>query len=149
MKKTKSLQLTGTQIEATQLKLNAPRATNGELAERSGLSKSMLRRQQRTEAKNSAILDAALRLFSRFGLHGTTVDQIAEAANVSKTNLFYYFASKEDVYVAVLQRLLDEWLAPFRAIEIELGPGGCHLRICAPEDRIFPDQSRSVAAVLP
>ena len=122
MKKTKSLQLTGTQIEATQLKLNAPRPWNGDLAKRSGLSKSMLRRQQRTEAKNSAILDAALRLFSRFGLHGTTVDQIAEAANVSKTNLFYYFASKEDVYVAVLQRLLDEWLAPFRAIEIDSDP---------------------------
>src|ERR1700744_6137814 len=109
----------------------------------------MLRRQQRAEAKNSAILDAALRLFSRFGLHGTTVDQIAEAANVSKTNLFYYFASKEDVYVAVLQRLLDEWLGAVPRHRDRLGPGGCHLRICAPEDRIFPNQSRSVAAVLP
>jgi TetR/AcrR family transcriptional regulator len=86
------------------------------------LSKSVLRRQQRTEAKNAAILDAALSLFSRFGLHGTALDQIAESANVSKTNLFYYFASKEDIYVAVLQRLLDEWLAPFRAIEIDSDP---------------------------
>jgi TetR/AcrR family transcriptional regulator len=93
-----------------------------ELAGAAELSRSVLRRQQRTEAKSATILDAALNLFSRFGLHGTTVDQIAEAADISKTNLFYYFASKEDVYVAVLQRLLDEWLAPFRAIEVDSDP---------------------------
>ena len=80
------------------------------------------RRLKQIEAKKSAILDAALLLFSRFGLHGTTVDQIAEAANVSKTNLFYYFATKEDVYVAVLQRLLNVWLAPLRALEIDGDP---------------------------
>ena len=67
-------------------------------------------------------MDAALSLFSRFGLHGATVDQIAESADVSKTNLFYYFASKEDIYIAVLERLLDEWLAPFRASEIDSDP---------------------------
>jgi TetR/AcrR family transcriptional regulator len=86
------------------------------------LSKAVLRRQKRTEAKSATILDAALSLFSRFGLHGTTVDQIAESADVSKTNLFYYFAAKEDIYIAVLERLLDEWLAPFRAIEIDSDP---------------------------
>ena len=56
------------------------------------------------------------------GQHGATVDQIAESADVSKTNLFYYFASKEDIYIAVLERLLDEWLAPFRASEIDSDP---------------------------
>jgi TetR/AcrR family transcriptional regulator len=122
VKKVKLLQLAVATNGATPLRPNVARPDDAELTDRVEPSKSMLRRQQRTEAKNSAILDAALRLFSRFGLHGTTVDQIAESANVSKTNLFYYFASKEDVYVAVLERLLDEWLAPFRAIEIDSDP---------------------------
>ncbi|MCS0504846.1 HTH-type transcriptional regulator RutR [Ancylobacter sp. GSK1Z-4-2] len=80
------------------------------------------RRLKQIEAKRSAILDAALGLFSRNGLHGTTVEQIAEQAAVSKTNLFYYFASKEEVYVDVLRRLLDQWLAPLRALERDSDP---------------------------
>lgn len=80
------------------------------------------RRMEQAEAKRAAILDAALELFSRLGLHGTTVDQIADAAFVSKTNLFYYFVSKEDIYVAVLHQLLDEWLAPLRAIKVDDDP---------------------------
>ena len=80
------------------------------------------RRLRRSEAKNAAILDAALTLFSRLGLHGTTVEQIAEAAELSKTNLFYYFPTKEDVYIAVLRRLLAGWLAPLRAVEVEMDP---------------------------
>jgi AcrR family transcriptional regulator len=80
------------------------------------------RRQQRLENKRIAIFDAALELFARYGLHGTTVAQIAEAADVSKTNLFYYFPTKEDVYVAALQNLLTEWLAPMLALDVEGDP---------------------------
>src|SRR6202167_3308667 len=80
------------------------------------------RRQQRLENKRIAIFDAALELFARYGLHGTTVDQIAEAADVSKTNLFYYFPTKEDVYVAALQNLLMEWLAPMLALHVQGEP---------------------------
>ncbi len=80
------------------------------------------RRQQRLENKRIAIFDAALELFARYGLHGTTVDQIAEAADVSKTNLFYYFPTKEDVYVAALQNLLTEWLAPMLALDVKGDP---------------------------
>ena len=80
------------------------------------------RRLKQIEAKRTAILDAALGLFSRFGLHGTTVEQIAEDAGVSKTNLFYYFASKEEVYIAVLRRLLDQWLEPLRGLRPDSDP---------------------------
>ena len=79
-------------------------------------------RLRRIAEKRTAILDAGLALFSRYGLHGTTVEQIARAAAVSKTNLFYYFASKEEVYVGVLSRLLDQWLDPLRALEVETDP---------------------------
>src|SRR3984885_10445043 len=80
------------------------------------------RRQQRLENKRTAILDAALELFARYGLHGTTVEQIAEAANVSKTNLFYYFPTKEDVYVAALQTLLTQWLNPLLSLDTAADP---------------------------
>ncbi len=80
------------------------------------------RRLKQIAAKKAAILDAALDLFSQFGLRGTTVDQIADTADVSKTNLFYYFSSKEEVYIAVLQRLLDQWLAPLKAVEVDGDP---------------------------
>jgi TetR/AcrR family transcriptional regulator len=79
-------------------------------------------RKQRTEIKRATILDAALELFARYGLHGTTVDQIAEAANVSKTNLFYYFPTKEDVYVAALQTLLTQWLNPLLCLDAAADP---------------------------
>jgi hypothetical protein len=67
--------------------------------------------------KRSAILHAALGLFSRYGLHGTSVDQVAARADVSKSNLLYYFANKEELYVCVLRDLLAVWLAQGRRTE--------------------------------
>lgn len=68
-------------------------------------------------AKAEAILDAALGVFAAQGFRGATLDQIAEAAGLSKPNLLYYFASKEAVHRALMDRLLDSWLAPLRAID--------------------------------
>jgi TetR/AcrR family transcriptional regulator len=81
-----------------------------------------LRRDRQADAKRSAILNAALMLFSRNGLHGTSVEQIAEQADISKPNLFYYFSSKDEVYLAVLRRLLDEWLEPLQALQPDQEP---------------------------
>ena len=72
--------------------------------------------------KRSAVLQAALGLFSRYGLHGTSVDQVAARAGVSKSNLLYYFANKEELYVCVLRDLLDVWLAPLREFSAEQDP---------------------------
>lgn len=80
------------------------------------------RRSRLVEGKRSAILDAALQIFSRFGLHGTSLDQVATAADVSKTNLLYYFASKEELYLSVLRQLLDVWLLPLRGFTPEQDP---------------------------
>ena len=72
--------------------------------------------------KREAVLGAALTLFSRFGLHGTSVDQVAARAGVSKSNLLYYFANKEELYVSVLRDLLEVWLAPLREFSAEQDP---------------------------
>src|ERR1700752_622451 len=78
-------------------------------------SKSPKTRIQRE--KREAILDAALDVFSTYGFRGATIDQIAEAAGMSKPNLLYYFKSKEDMHLTLLQRLLETWLPPLSALD--------------------------------
>jgi len=41
---------------------------------------------------------------------------------VSKSNLLYYFANKEELYVSVLRGLLEVWLAPLREFSAEQDP---------------------------
>lgn len=53
------------------------------------------KRSQAVSAKRQAILTAALNIFSQYGIHGTRLEQVAEQAGVSKTNLLYYYPSKE------------------------------------------------------
>ncbi|WP_431192854.1 TetR family transcriptional regulator C-terminal domain-containing protein [Tianweitania aestuarii] len=67
--------------------------------------------------KRELILEAALDIFSRHGFRGATIDRIADAAGMSKPNLLYYFRRKDDIYSALMQRLLDTWLQPLRALD--------------------------------
>jgi AcrR family transcriptional regulator len=48
-----------------------------------------------------AILTAAKEYISRYGVAKTTVDDIAQAVNMAKSSLYYYFSSKEDIFKAV------------------------------------------------
>jgi TetR/AcrR family transcriptional regulator len=67
--------------------------------------------------KRELIIEAALEIFAQHGFRGATIDQIAEAASMSKPNLLYYFKSKDDIHRTLIQRLLDTWLAPLREID--------------------------------
>jgi len=67
-------------------------------------------------------MDAALSLFSKNGVSGTTVEQVSELANVSKSNLLYYFKSKEGLYLSVITHLLDVWLTPLQSFSAEQDP---------------------------
>ena len=77
--------------------------------------------RERKKAKTrAAIQEAALRLFDRHGYDATTVDQIAELAEVSQSTFFRYFPTKEDV---VLHDRYDPLLlADFAAQPAELSP---------------------------
>ena len=85
-------------------------------------AKSEQRRQLQIKNKRESIIHAALELFSRFGMHGTSLDQVAAAADVSKTNLLYYFSSKEELYTNVLQHLLEIWVLPLKSFDAEQEP---------------------------
>jgi TetR/AcrR family transcriptional regulator len=77
----------------------------------------------RIQVRNKeVILEAALDVFSASGFRGATVDQIAAKAAMSKPNLLYYFRRKEDIYVALLEHTLTDWLEPLRNIDADGDP---------------------------
>src|SRR5262252_6787305 len=66
---------------------------------------------QRREQTRQRILDGAATAFAKGGYVGTTMEEIAAAAGVSKLLLYRDFAGKRELYLAVLertQRRLDE-----------------------------------------
>lgn len=80
-------------------------------------------RETRIQAANrQVILDAALVVFSASGFRGATVDQIAAKAGMSKPNLLYYFRRKEDIYRALLERTLADWLEPLSRLDASGDP---------------------------
>ncbi len=110
-----------------------------------GAVKTTGKRSQAVSAKKQAILSAALETFSQFGIHGTRLEQVAELAGVSKTNLLYYFPCKEALYVSVLQQILDIWLAPLKAFREELTPLVAiqqYIRLKLEVSRDYPQASR-------
>ncbi|TBW41228.1 TetR family transcriptional regulator [Siculibacillus lacustris] len=100
------------------------------------------------EANVEKILDAALPIFAGFGLRGARTDQLAEAAGMSKPNLHYYFRTKQDLYVAVLERTLRNWLEPLAAIDRAADPRvalSAYVEAKLSYSRDFPDASRLFA----
>jgi TetR/AcrR family transcriptional regulator len=98
--------------------------------------------------KTEAILAAALDVFSTHGFRGATLDQIAEAAGISKPNLLYYFASKEAVHRMLLERQLDSWLEPLRQLDPGGDPAGeigAYIRRKLEMARDYPRESRLFA----
>src|ERR1700691_855957 len=53
------------------------------------------------ETRRQQILDAALRCFSRDGFHATTTADIVRESGVSQGTLYLYFATKDDIVVAL------------------------------------------------
>lgn len=106
-------------------------------------------RRTRIQAENSErILAAALDVFSSEGFSGATIDRIAEQAGMSKPNLLYYFRSKEEIYRTLLNRLLDTWLEPLRALDPAGDPAreiACYIDRKIEMARDFPRESRLFA----
>lgn len=68
------------------------------------------------------ILEAALKLFSTYGFHGTTMERIAELADMSQPNLHNYFKTKADLYEAVLNDILTLWVDPISHLHVDGDP---------------------------
>src|SRR5207237_2412396 len=68
-------------------------------------SKPRMGSRGRPEESRAAILQAAVREFSREGVAGARTDAIARSARVNKALLYYYFKDKEAIYGAVLDQV--------------------------------------------
>ena len=60
------------------------------------------RKEREKELRRETILRAATKVFFDKGLQNATMDEIAEAAELSKGTLYLYYKSKEDLYLAVM-----------------------------------------------
>ncbi|HVR41649.1 MAG TPA: TetR/AcrR family transcriptional regulator [Thermoanaerobaculia bacterium] len=71
-----------------------------------------MNQEERSEKSKNQILDAALRLFSHRGYGATSVRDIAEAAGLSKGNVYHHFPDKETIFRALLDRYFTEMSQP-------------------------------------
>lgn len=79
--------------------------------------------RSKSEKKRQNILNAASELFLSQGFEGTSMDQIAEQAGVSKQTVYSHFGNKEDLFTAIVEfkclthSLTDELFNPDRPVE--------------------------------
>ncbi len=59
------------------------------------------------------ILRAAMHLFANRGFHETSMSEVAREARVSKALIFWHFKTKEELFLAVLNRLLEPYFIDF------------------------------------
>ena len=68
-------------------------------------------------AKVTALLDTAEHLFNERGYAGTTTAALAEAAGIAQNAVYWYFPSKDHLFVAVLDRMLDRLVDDLKRVE--------------------------------
>ena len=77
------------------------------------------------QAKREKILEEAARLFSSRDYHQVLMDEVAEAAKVSKGTIYRYFPTKEDLFIAILQMAVERTVTALTAeMEAEESEGG-------------------------
>jgi AcrR family transcriptional regulator len=76
-----------------------------------GEPQALSRREQNKLRTRNAILKAARQKFGSAGIASSTMDEIAEGAEVSRATLFNYFPSKGDIVTALAERMDDDLVA--------------------------------------
>ena len=69
--------------------------------------------ERRKELTRTALIDAAAELFARKGFDAASLDEIAETAGFSRGAIHFHFDSKDDLFLAVLERFHDQLLAAY------------------------------------
>ena len=81
------------------------------------------RQEEQRKLRKQSILEGALKVFKTHGIEKTTMDEIALESGFGKATLYYYFASKDEVFIAIME---DGWKKLWEGIESkiveELGP---------------------------
>lgn len=69
--------------------------------------------QGQSQDSRDEILKAAIRLFATRGFHETSMSKVAREAKVSKALIFWHFKTKEELFLAVLNKLLEPYVIDF------------------------------------
>jgi AcrR family transcriptional regulator len=69
--------------------------------------------ESRAQDSRDEILKAASQLFASRGFHETSMSEVARSAKVSKALIFWHFKTKEELFLAVLGRLLEPYVIDF------------------------------------
>src|SRR5258708_36969288 len=75
--------------------------------------------KRNADATRARILKAALSEFSERGLSATSTDDIAARCGVNKRMIYYYFVSKEGLYLSALETVFEKLVALEKEIEVE------------------------------
>src|ERR1700729_3640130 len=75
------------------------------------------------EGKERAIRSAGESVFAEHGFGGATMAAIAARAGVPKPNIHYYFPTKQRLYRAVIERVLNAWLDAAHSFDTSPDPG--------------------------
>jgi TetR/AcrR family transcriptional regulator, regulator of autoinduction and epiphytic fitness len=67
--------------------------------------------QRATPDKREVILNAAIRIFGKSGFKKTSIEDLADAADISKQGLYLHFSSKEEIFQAANQKYLEDGLS--------------------------------------
>ena len=74
---------------------------------------------QLTEARKEEILRACAELYETRGFKETTLKEIGAATTLTRTGIYLYFQTKEEIFLALLAKEYDGWVAEMQAVMAE------------------------------
>lgn len=81
------------------------------------MTRPTLARQAQRQQTRARLVEAALRVFAEHGYDHATVEEISLAAGHSKGAYYFHFDSKEDIFLELLERWVDDQTRRLRAFE--------------------------------
>ncbi|GEB50281.1 MULTISPECIES: TetR family transcriptional regulator [Streptomyces] len=103
-------------------------------------------RERKKQRTRDALIRAAHELFVTQGYDATTVDQIAEAVDVSQRTFFRYFTNKEEVALSLHETINDRFYASLCARPVDEPPLQSLRRAV---DEVWDESSRTITEILP
>ncbi len=105
--------------------------------------------KQRKPYNLDAILDVAVRVFLKRGYDGSSLDDVARAAGITKASIYYHVRSKEELLARGVGRALDALFAVLEERPAKAGPAAARLRYIVHRTiEITVDQLPEVALLL-
>ncbi len=87
-------------------------------------------REQKRRETLRRITDVGICLFIEKGIDGTTIDEIAEAAGISRRTFFHYFGSKDDILLSLQSGMSEMIAGEIRTAPLESSPYDACALLC-------------------